>query len=1677
MKRKVIVWMLCILAVAGMLFAAPAFAADEGQTYTTVATADDLLAALESSYAYVQLSADMDVELSGQELVVDLAGYDLNVSGSGKVKAFDTANDTFDHTLCGTLTCDVGVTCATTFTAPTEDAFFYVGYGGSGRYTFHRMDMKITNVVFRPSVAGVYYKAYFACDRLMEESVKCYGVAARVGNVIPGRNFRDYDKTYTENTGLISGTSVNSGIVSNILQDLGGDVTANTNKEYADTTINARLYIELDGQGIVMAPNYASNSLSGLLTKLDDQYDSMKSVDQNQLDDFTSKWKNSVAGWNYTNLGKNAALNFDAMNADLVFEEGTTKAMCYKCDKVVTWTAVSDESTLSAPKGTNHYYLAEDLEYTGSSSTFISTGESGAVSCLHLNGNNITATNASVFWVGSGKMYVMGQGTVTGKSSKSDTGAAVSGNNRNASNGIYLYGGTYTKSADSTSSASIISMGASARNYNIYKDAIINGGTGTAIYVDGSSSSRNNEGYLGLFGCTVNGNVKMLDFGTFANNVSVVDATINGTLNVPAGHNVYLQGAPTIKNLSVADGTTVITKGLKAGANIGVTATGYFTKANSNLGDYTGYFTATDKSCGVFVRDNTLYCGKDYVSDLNVTITQKTEMVTDPETSEETEVTVEVHTAYCPACEDDVTWTVLTQAVIDAHAGGDDYFYDLNGDPTAGDTHYYLGEDLTYTGSVTYSFLHLPGSGKETCLHMNGHNITSTKRSVIYTNSGTLNVMGTGTLAGTGKSSSYGAAVQANNKSAVFNFYSGTYAATAYHPTASATIRCGGNGARFYFYEDAVIEGAELANAIYLSTNPASNSVLNLKGTTVNGNIAANGKGTGKSWTLIFDDATVNGTLTAKDSNAITLINNVKIDLLDASAASMIDLTDGTTDGESIGSGAFVTVQNAGAFAYAFDGAADYVNCFRTAWRDDKIVIRDNALTYKPNYEMGLQYNSEGKARCPICQDYYTWTAITDAASITEAGHYYLSGDLSFVEATDAVAHLVSSADVCLHLNGYDVTAAQSPAIGITDGVLNVMGDGTVLGNSAVFADSASADSVVNLYGGAFRKTAGQTNAVLTLANSGNINVCEDADVNSEGTGLVVNAPAGTITLDSAKLTGDVAISDQSTFMSNHGTFVGTVTVTGGKDVTFSGKTVINLLDVQEGIRVNFDNLLSGSAIKVNATGTFTSELAKARTWVSYFEIANNTADQWIIPRDGALFIGNKVDLVTGAIASDDDRDALDNAYGDLVVKYGEMHNHTSAGLTADGRKTLAEWKERMVQLNMSFATIVDHKQVAHMYHKDWQTEPTEDYPVVFVGGSEPQTGVTELNKATQGNMHYNMITGDPQKLVDLVVQMETLTGKNFYSEGAPYSEANWGANGTNNKNKDFVWSDYNEPDGMLDRIFYADWTKTEFDTMVKNFYDAGSLIVEVHPDYPSYIKSEDPLDYCFAGDAGSATSAAMGFEIHTGNYGYMPSKIYNEQAYQLWLDMLEAGKKVYATYGDDGHRLPTAVALTTAYAPDGANAAYYMQLMHDGNFAPGWVGIRMIVGDTQMGGTADSFDGQRLVFSIGDMYQANDYSRLYLDKSQKVQTMDWEPGYDPTCTYTVRLYDDSGLLQESVVNPGDDEMDYFAIDADADAKFYRVEVLVEKQNDDGSIAYRYRCGVGNPIWNAAAYATTETAE
>ena len=117
---------------------------------------------------------------------------------------------------------------------------------------------------------------------------------------------------------------------------------------------------------------------------------------------------------------------------------------------------------------------------------------------------------------------------------------------------------------------------------------------------------------------------------------------------------------------------------------------------------------------------------------------------------------------------------------------------------------------------------------------------------------------------------------------------------------------------------------------------------------------------------------------------------------------------------------------------------------------------------------------------------------------------------------------------------------------------------------------------------------------------------------------------------------------------------------------------------------------------------------------------------------------------------------------------------------------------------------------------------------------------------------------------------------------------------------------------------------------------------------------------------------------------------------------------------------------------------------MKIGNSVCGPVGIRMVVGNTQMGGQSQTgFAGQRVIFTVDDFHESI---------------------YDPTHTYSVKLIKlTKGETEEEVVHSEvfDASADYFyATDADETAAYYRVEIW------DDTAGYNLPIAIGNPIWN-----------
>lgn len=224
----------------------------------------------------------------------------------------------------------------------------------------------------------------------------------------------------------------------------------------------------------------------------------------------------------------------------------------------------------------------------------------------------------------------------------------------------------------------------------------------------------------------------------------------------------------------------------------------------------------------------------------------------------------------------------------------------------------------------------------------------------------------------------------------------------------------------------------------------------------------------------------------------------------------------------------------------------------------------------------------------------------------------------------------------------------------------------------------------------------------------------------------------------------------------------------------------------------------------------------------------------------------------------------------------------------------------------------------------------------------------------------------------------------------------------------------------------YPSWSKDQLSKLSNDIYANGGLLVHVHPCHDGYLNSEDPLDY-FYGDV-------MGFEVFTGYRGDMTWPA-NQKQYETWVKLLNLGKRVYATCGADAHSTlnQVPVSLGTIYS-EAKDAKVYLSYVRAGDFTAGPAGVRMAVGENKMGSQC-SFAGQRLVVSAEGIHKLT---------------------YNPEHQYRVDLYSDQGLVFSSQISG--QEPEYFAIDADANAKYYRADVY--DVTDDKIIA------IGNPIWN-----------
>ena len=325
---------------------------------------------------------------------------------------------------------------------------------------------------------------------------------------------------------------------------------------------------------------------------------------------------------------------------------------------------------------------------------------------------------------------------------------------------------------------------------------------------------------------------------------------------------------------------------------------------------------------------------------------------------------------------------------------------------------------------------------------------------------------------------------------------------------------------------------------------------------------------------------------------------------------------------------------------------------------------------------------------------------------------------------------------------------------------------------------------------------------------------------------------------------------------------------------------------------------------------------------------------------------------------------------------HGELHDHSASGGTSDGKCPFAEWPEKMKAIKMDFAAILDHRQIRHLYQPEWEDG-------LFIPGTEPGTAISDCSAANP-HMHYNILLPDRDLLEGLLNE----------------------------------FPEYKFTGGVEGHFVYPEFTRERFGQLIDAVKARGGFYVHPHP--KQIMVSDNPLDYWFRDETG--------IEVF---YMDMDSD-HTKANYPLWLELLAAGKRIFACAGGDKHSQPGVGALTTIYAEARASASFLPHL-RAGDFICGPVGVRMCVGDTKTGGQCP-FEGKKLTVCVSDFHE----SVKFADHS-----------------YRLDILTDEGVLCSAPVSC--EEENFFSIDAPACA-FLRAEVFDETKG--------LRIAIGNPIWN-----------
>ena len=240
----------------------------------------------------VKLLLDITDEITvpNKEITVDLNGHNMQaVTVAGTAASF-ADSQTDDHDVADGV---YGTIATLNGSVSAADGYIAVTDGGT---SFHKVDLAITAMSLRASVAGVYYKSNFQADEVAAKSIAKYGVALSVKGE-PNETNMGTTSAYSYFTNFTSGDATGT-LLKNIMKT--GNTDAN-NSRNANMSVYGRPYILTSGGQYIFGTT-VQRSLKQQLEALDGNWNSYSEAAQKTVIAMYQNYRNVMKNWSIPNI-------------------------------------------------------------------------------------------------------------------------------------------------------------------------------------------------------------------------------------------------------------------------------------------------------------------------------------------------------------------------------------------------------------------------------------------------------------------------------------------------------------------------------------------------------------------------------------------------------------------------------------------------------------------------------------------------------------------------------------------------------------------------------------------------------------------------------------------------------------------------------------------------------------------------------------------------------------------------------------------------------------------------------------------------------------------------------------------------------------------------------------------------------------------------------------------------------------------------------------------------------------------------------------------------------------------------------------------------------------------------------------------------------------------------------